>query len=403
MANNGVQLLEWPSTSSSNNWAYDNYYPHNGISSTKYSHKSLLDYADIGTSTTNYEYGSSSTTNNSINQSIFCQNLSTNMLSNNCIGVQEFGDYNELPLDYKDWSQDDYSKCLNVLLNQSVAALYYGYQPNLGFDVIKMAKNPKASRLLQKFLELNNYYYIQRILNEVLDSFFEVMIDEYGHVFFLKLVELCTDEQMKLILVTFHYHVDLFVQTAFMKYGSKTIQMLIKSFKKKPPLAKYCSEIVSLKLVELMTHRTGRYVVEQCFPVFNEKQNEHVLELGDEEISSKIFSQLEKQYLTLAFKKGGSHVVEKCIVSSKSGMISVVDVLLTDEKALVQLANDPFGNYVIQKALKSTKDHREETRHQALAGVLMAHCSVLEHNKPGKHVIFIIKSLNPVSQRAWNS
>ncbi|XP_059309518.1 putative pumilio homolog 16 [Lycium ferocissimum] len=238
--------------------------------------------------------------------------------------------------------------------------------------------------------------------------------------------------------------------------------MLIKSFKKKP-LAKYCSEIVSLKLVELMTHRTGRYVVEQCFHVFNEKQNEvlyrgiiscfkelatnesgcaslnvcincitnplkrellekianqsgylandpwgnfvvqHVLELGDEEISSKVFSQLEKQYLTLAFKKGGSHVVEKCIESSKSGMISVVDVLLTDDKALVQLAKDPFGNYVIQKALKSTKEYGEETRHQALAGVLMAHSSFLVHNKPGKHVIFIIKSLNPVFQRAWNS
>lgn len=49
--------------------------------------------------------------------------------------------------------------------------------------------------------------------------------------------------------------------------------MLIKSLKKKP-LAKYCSEIVSVKLVELMTHRTGRYVVEQCFHVLNEKQNE---------------------------------------------------------------------------------------------------------------------------------
>ncbi|KAJ8551771.1 hypothetical protein K7X08_021786 [Anisodus acutangulus] len=348
------------------------------------------------------------------------------MLSNNCIGVQEFGDYNELPLDYKDWSQDDYSKCLNVLLNQSVAALYYGYQPNLGFDVIKMAKNPKASRLLQKFLELNNYYYIQRILNEVLDSFFEVMIDEYGHVFFLKLVELCTDEQMKLILVTFHYHVDLFVQTAFMKYGSKTIQMLIKSFKKKPPLAKYCSEIVSLKLVELMTHRTGRYVVEQCFPVFNEKQNEVLYrgiiscfrELATNEsgcaslnvcincitnpLKKELLEKIANQSGYLANDPWGNYVVQH-VLELGDEEISIVDVLLTDEKALVQLANDPFGNYVIQKALKSTKDHREETRHQALAGVLMAHCSVLEHNKPGKHVIFIIKSLNPVSQRACNS
>ncbi|CAN4114636.1 unnamed protein product [Withania somnifera] len=351
------------------------------------------------------------------------------MVTNSCIGVQEAVEHNELPLDYKDWSNEDYSKCLNDLFNQSVAALYFDYLPNPGFNVIKIAKNPI------------------------------VMVDESGHAFFLKLVKFCNDTQMELILCTFNLQVELFAQTAFMKYGSKAIQMLIKSLKKKP-LAKYCSEIVSLKLVELMTHRTGRYVVEQCIHVLNEKQNEvlfrgiiscsrelatnecgcaslnvcidyitnpfrkellekianqsgylandpwgnyvvqHVLDLGDEEISCRIFSRLEKQYLTLAFKKGGSHVVEKCIESSKSGMISVVDVLLADAKALVQLAKDPFGNYVIQKALKSTKKHREETRHQALARILMSHSSVLVKNKPGKHVIFSIKSLNPVSLRA---
>ncbi|XP_055816062.1 pumilio homolog 18-like isoform X2 [Solanum dulcamara] len=285
----------------------------------------------------------------------------------------------------------------------------------------------------------------------------EVMIDESGHAFFVKLVEVCNDKQMELILCRFHSHMDLFLQTAFIKYGSKSIQMLIVILKEKPSLAKYCSQIVSLKLIELMTDRMGRYVVEKCFHVFNEKQKEvlyrrviscfrdlatndcgcislnvcidyitnplrkellekianqsgyfandpwgnyvvqHVLELRDTEVSSKIFSQLEKEYLTLAFEKVGSHVVEKCIESSKSGMISVVDVLLTDAKALVQLATEPYGNYVIQKALKSTKVHREETRHQTLARILMAHGSVLVNSIPGKRVILTIKKLNPVS------
>ncbi|KAM3328110.1 hypothetical protein P3S68_033572 [Capsicum galapagoense] len=450
----------WPSTNSSNIWAYDNYNPHNGISSTKSSQKSILDSADISKSTTNYEYGSSSTYN-SMNQSIFGQKSSHNTSNNSCIGVQECADHNELPLGYNNWTHEGHSMCFNDLLNQSVAALCYSYLPNPGFDVVKLAKNPKSSRILEKLLELNNYHYIQRILNDVLDSFFEVMIDDSGHSFFLKLVEFCNDAQMEQILCTFHLRVDLFAQTAFMRHGSKAIQMLIKSLKKKP-LAKYCSEIVSVKLVELMTHRTGRYVVEQCFHVLNEKQNkvlfrrviscfkelatsesgcaslnvcincitnplkkellekiasqsgyfandpwgnyvvQHVLELGDEEISRKIFSQLEKQYLSLAFKRGGSHVVERCIQSGKSGMISVVDVLLSDAKTLVQLAKDPFGNYVIQKALQSTKEYREETRHQALARVLMARSSVLVNNNPGKHVIISIRNLNPVYQTVSN-
>lgn len=154
-----------------------------------------------------------------MNQSIFGQKSSHNTSNNSCIGFQECADHNELPLGYNNWTNEGHSMCFNDLLNQSVAALCYSYLPNPGFDVVKLAKNPKSSRILEKLLELNNYHYKQRILNDVLDSFFEVMIDDSGHSFFLKLVEFCNDAQMEQILCTFHLRVDLFAQTAFMRHG----------------------------------------------------------------------------------------------------------------------------------------------------------------------------------------
>ncbi|XP_049381525.1 pumilio homolog 15-like [Solanum stenotomum] len=268
-----------------------------------------------------------------------------------------------------------------------------------------MARNPKDSRLLQKILELNNYDHIQKIL-EVLSSIYEVMIYEYGHALFVKLVEFCNNQQLHLILSTFQFHMDLFLQTAFTKNGSMSIEMLI--------------------LFALMTHRVERHIVEKCFRVLNEKQNEvlyrvisyfrdlatnvngccisldvcidhitnplrkellerivnqsayfahdpsrnyvvqHILKLGDIEISNKVCLQLEKEYIQLAFKRTGNRVFGKCLESSKVETISVVDVLLTDAKAIARLAKHFYGSYVIRKALQYTKVHGQEVRHQDL-------------------------------------
>ncbi|KAH0711228.1 hypothetical protein KY289_007187 [Solanum tuberosum] len=189
---------QWPSTNSANIWA------------NEISQKCISDHADIRKSA-NYEHGSSSTYH-PINQYTLGQNLSNKMLSNSCIGVQGSADYNRPPLDHNNWSTEDYSECLSYLLNQSVG---------------KMARNPKDSRLLQKILEVNNYDHI-RMLDEVLSSIYEVMIYETGHALFVKLVEFCNNEQLNLILSTFQFHVDLFLQTAFTKNGNYVVQHILK-------------------------------------------------------------------------------------------------------------------------------------------------------------------------------
>lgn len=82
---------------------------------------------------------------------------------------------------------------------------------------------------------------------------------------------------------------------------------------------------------------------------------QYVLSLKDENSTRIICICLESQYTHLAEKKGGSHIVEKCIRSSEFGMRSVVGALLKSEKALFRLASHQFGNYVVQTALKVTK------------------------------------------------
>lgn len=51
-------------------------------------------------------------------------------------------------------------------------------------------------------------------------------------------------------------------------------------------------------------------------------------------------------------QKAGSHVVEKCLLSSERDCI--IRELVNSDK-LDQLARDQYGNYVIQRAIKSSK------------------------------------------------
>lgn len=83
---------------------------------------------------------------------------------------------------------------------------------------------------------------------------------------------------------------------------------------------------------------------------------QHVLDLRNSVVNGMIVTKLSGQFISLARKKVGSHVVEKCLESSDTaGIYTVVNEILRDPQAPFELAKDQFGNFVIQKALKYTK------------------------------------------------
>ncbi|KAI3931033.1 hypothetical protein MKW92_022379 [Papaver armeniacum] len=79
------------------------------------------------------------------------------------------------------------------------------------------------------------------------------------------------------------------------------------------------------------------------------------------------------------------NVVEKCIESNATDV--VVSQLLSDCKQLVELAQDKFGNYVVQKALKLTKGKAL----RQLVEVLHKCSGELENHPNGRNVYNLIK------------
>ncbi|KAK2972677.1 hypothetical protein RJ640_003518 [Escallonia rubra] len=66
----------------------------------------------------------------------------------------------------------------------------------------------------------------------------------------------------------------------------------------------------------------------------------HVLKLQNQELTDKICNKLRGHYTDLSSKKGGSHVVKKCMTSSIKGMKYAVEEFLENGRSLGQLARD---------------------------------------------------------------
>ncbi|KAM5588897.1 pumilio [Rosa sericea] len=315
------------------------------------------------------------------------------------------------------------SGILNDMGNQSS----FGNDSMLGSSYIaQTAMTQSGSQYLLASLLTKDPVVTNFIFEGVFDFLFEVMNDSNGHHLFGKLVQSCSDNQLGLIVAKITLNVQLLINISVGRNGSKSVQRLIKVLEKSP-LIDIVIAALSCGFEELMTNRSGSFVILKCLNLLDTEKNQKLYEaavnlciplaqnekgciylnefitnskapyretlMGEISSKSKFLSQdpsgnfvvqhilglhnpiygericleLRELYIQLSQQKGGSHVVEKCLNSS--GMVHVVSVLLKYEK-LWQVARDQYGNYVIQTALKTTK-RANSPLHQMLISKLV--------------------------------
>ncbi|CAH9099425.1 unnamed protein product [Cuscuta europaea] len=341
--------------------------------------------------------------------------------------------------------------CNNIARNCN-----YEYQcfstPNRPKDVfVRMSKTHEGSLELQNLIKNGNPRNRQEVLDGIIRCIFEVMIDPHGHHLFRRILEFCDSRQMDTIFVNLISCKELLINTSLVQYGSSAVQRFIKRLKN-TGLGQFIAIILSMRFVDLMTSKHGRFVVQECFYTFEPKENEvlftcaisylnevattqygcsslnvclncitgaqrqqllksiaeksdflandpygnyvvqEVLMLRNDELTQKICDCLKRDYLRLAFKRSGSRVVEKCIQASEYALDSVVESLLSSEKSLVLLARDRFGNYVIQTALQTAKASNNK-HYESLVSVLKVQRSALSRTKLGKHILNHVEDL----------
>ncbi|KAK7308093.1 hypothetical protein VNO77_41688 [Canavalia gladiata] len=133
-------------------------------------------------------------------------------------------------------------------------------------------------------------------------------------------------------------------------------------------------EIVSSALV-LAEHPYGNYVVQ------------YVIKMKMHQINATIISRLRGKYVQLSMNKHASNVVEDLLEFSEERDAAIIVQEIMYNRNFLGILQDPYGNYVIQRALKSCKGSLNKT----LSSSILSNYGHLHSHLYGKRVLAFVK------------
>nr|GMD84230.1 pumilio homolog 12-like [Ipomoea batatas]GME06305.1 pumilio homolog 12-like [Ipomoea batatas] len=262
-------------------------------------------------------------------------------------------------------------------------------------DLLIHASFPKhGSIAVQGFIKKLKLTGLAHSITSLLSKrFVELMTSEHGRYVVLQCIYTFGAKENEVLFSCAMRH---FKELATTEYGCSSLfdfLKLICGFQRKQLLQNIADESNFLVndcwgwlLISLMT---------QDFPPGPTIVLKKVLTLNDNEAIHKICDRLKMEFINLSSRKGcdGCQVVLKCFGASEYGTKCVLESLLQgSEEALLKLASDRFGTFVIQTALFKARSF-DIKLYKLLVAILKPHFLALSSNENGRLMMdFIISS-----------
>ncbi|KAI9186066.1 hypothetical protein LWI28_013433 [Acer negundo] len=223
------------------------------------------------------------------------------------------------------------------------------------------------------------------------------MSDQFGRHVFARLIKSCSHDHLQLITLKITSRDDFLFKASLHKHGSSSIKQLIRVVSKSPPpLIDLITSALKRLFKHMMITKSGLSIILDCLETLKNHQNENIdlaaledfdrvscheqgcismknfidemrgtrrkqllylisinsASLSNDPYGNFVCLALKGQLVDVSMKKEGSHVVEKILKFENLIGHVVYDFVNSDR--IVQVANDRYGNYVIQKALKES-------------------------------------------------
>ena len=304
---------------------------------------------------------------------------------------------------------------------------------------IPLMKTQQTSRILQFYLDQTNEEIIHLIFMEFANELEELILDIYANYFCLKIFYFLNKEDRMLFLYNISHNFD---NLCINKISTYTIQCIIENLKSEEEFDLIFNSIKN-KLMKLSFDIYGTHVLEKIITTFNyEKHIIHIskfiidnfillvnnsngLCIVKKEIileykkKSNFFIQLKKlllensliliqnpfgnyalqiaidnwdledvkdiiksfkgKGLLLSIQKFSSNVIERCIEKDEEFLIDFINEITIDNKSIGILMKNNYGNYVIQTALKASRNNQQIQ--MVLINVLNKNLSILSDKK----------------------
>ncbi|KAK2659726.1 hypothetical protein Ddye_006259 [Dipteronia dyeriana] len=199
--------------------------------------------------------------------------------------------------------------------------------------IYSMAKDQNGCRFLQRVFDEGTYLDVQIIFNEVIGHVVELMMEQFGNYLVQKLLTVCSEEQRMQILLMVTKEPGQLVRICLNTYGTRVVQKLIETLKTRQQIS-LVKGALKPGFLDLIKDLNGNHVLQRCLQCLSNEDNEF------------IFDAAAKFCVDIATHRHGCCVLQRCIAHSFG---EHRDKLITEISTNgLLLAQDPFGNYVVQ-------------------------------------------------------
>ncbi|XP_038715827.1 putative pumilio homolog 7, chloroplastic isoform X2 [Tripterygium wilfordii] len=248
-----------------------------------------------------------------------------------------------------------------TLLSTTSLAEVQGY-------IYAMAQDQNGCRFLQRMFDEGTSQDVQIILDEVIDHVVELTMKPFGNYLVQKLLDVCNEGQRMQILLMVAREPGQLVRISLNTYGTRVVQKLIETLKSRQQILLVISALKP-GVLDLIMDLNGNHVIQRCLQCLSNEENKFIFETA------------AKFSVDIATHRHGCCVLQRCIAHSTG---KYQDKLITEiSKNGLLLAQDPFGNYVIQYII--------ELKNPAAFAILISQFSgqyvQLSMQKFGSHVV----------------
>ena len=234
-------------------------------------------------------------------------------------------------------------------------------------SIVKLSLDEIGTYPIQTIIEyLNNKVEKMIIISALKDHISELIFNQYGSYVIEKLVS-CIDE--KDIPFVYSFISNNFIQLAFNSNSICVIKKLL-SLNLNPYMHNLIKNLVISHPKEFILHPCGNFVIQS------------IVEFWDDYLT--IINLYINNLFNLSLEKYSSNVIERFIERDQRVLIKYINEIVKSGK-IYEIMKSKFGNYVIQKALKLSKN---ESRKK-----LVFNCALMVNNLKDSKLIIKWKSI----------
>ncbi|KAI4307380.1 hypothetical protein L6164_030579 [Bauhinia variegata] len=199
--------------------------------------------------------------------------------------------------------------------------------------IFNLAKDQNGCRYLQRIVDEGTSEAMQIVFEGIIHNVVELMIDPFGNYLVQKLLDVCGEEMKLQIVFMVTKEPGQLVKISLNTHGTRVVQKLIETLNTRQQISLVKSALQP-GFLDLIKDLNGNHVIQRCLQRLTCQDNEF------------IFDAAAKFCVDIATHRHGCCVLQRCIDNAEG---KYRDKLVTEIcRHGLLLAQDPFGNYVVQ-------------------------------------------------------